>query len=370
MSNMILLYEQGQSMWLDYIDRELIESGALHQLIGAGLRGMTTNPTIFQKTISNSGAYDDMIRDLVQADHEIDSTRLYEWIVIDDVKRVADILKPVYVSSQGVDGYVSVEVSPHLAYDTEATIKSVRHIWKAIDRPNIMVKVPGTKEGLPAIERLITEGININITLLFSVARYQEVADAYLRAVAMNMNPQAVASVASFFVSRIDTKVDAALDEIGTTEARRLKGKAAIANAKIAYDCFKRLFNSDTFWTQRNRGARLQRLLWGSTSTKNPAYPDVMYVNELIGPNTVNTVPLTTLDAFQVHGEVKPTLEAEVDQARLVLEDLDRVGVRFGAITDQLEKEGVQKFAESYDTLMAVLKEKMALVAQDYATHE
>lgn len=367
MSNMLTLYQHGQSMWLDYIDRNLLDNGGLQRLVGKGLRGVTSNPTIFHKAITGSNDYDDAIRDLLQAHPEMDAERLYERLAIQDVQRAADVLHPVHESSGGADGFVSLEVSPHLAHDTAGTIEAVHRLWQAVDRPNLMIKVPGTREGLPAIERLIGAGININVTLLFSVARYQEVAGAYTLGLASNPQPERVASVASFFVSRIDGKIDPMLDAIGTREANRLKGRAAIANAKMAYERYKTLIEGDAFREQLARGARVQRLLWGSTSTKNPDYSDVLYVDELIGPDTVNTVPPQTLDAFQDHGTVALTLERGVEQARRDLDALASLGIDLDEITRELEDEGVAAFADSHDKLIQALDEKRAAVMRDYA---
>lgn len=367
MSNMLALYQYGQSMWLDYIDRGLLLDGGLARLVEEGLRGVTSNPTIFHKAISGGDQYDGAIRDLLQADPQMDAETLYEWLAIQDVQLAADILRPVYESSDGADGFVSLEVSPHLARDTAGTIDAAHHLWRAVDRPNLMIKVPATVEGLPAVERLIGAGINVNATLLFSVARYEEVAGAYVRGLERHPEPERVASVASFFVSRIDGKVDSMLDALGTPEARRLKGRAAIANAKMAYQRFRALTRRQAFRDQVARGARVQRLLWGSTSTKNPDYSDVLYVDELIGPDTVNTVPPQTLDAFQAHGTVALTLEGGVEQARRGLEALSACGIDLDAVTAELEGEGVAAFAESHDKLIAALDEKRIAAMRDYA---
>ncbi|NIR30449.1 MAG: transaldolase [Gammaproteobacteria bacterium] len=367
MSNMLTLYQYGQSMWLDYIDRDLLVNGGLARLVEEGLRGVTSNPTIFHKAITGGHQYDDAIRDLLQADPQMDAETLYEWLAIQDVQWAADILRPVYENSNGTDGFVSLEVSPHLAGDTAGTVEGVHHLWRAVDRPNLMIKVPGTREGLPAIERLIGEGININVTLLFSVARYEEVVGAYVSGLGRHPDPARVTSVASFFVSRIDGKVDLMLDRAGTPEARRLKGRAAIANAKMAYQRFRALTRSEAFRDQVARGARVQRLLWGSTSTKNRDYSDLLYVDGLIGADTVNTVPPQTLDAFQDHGTVALTLERDVEQARRDQEDLAALGIDLDAVTRELEEEGVAAFAESHDKLLAALEEKRVAVTRDYA---
>ncbi|MGD8743381.1 MAG: transaldolase [Granulosicoccaceae bacterium] len=364
MSRILTLYsEYNQSIWLDYIARNLLLDGGLKALVAEGVRGVTSNPTIFQKAIATSTSYDDAIHELIQIDNKIDDETLYEWLIIQDAQMAADILEPVYASSGGNDGFVSLEVSPHLAYDSDASIDAARHLWRAVDRPNLMVKVPATVPGLLAIEQLIAEGINVNATLLFSVTRYQAVAEAYIRGLSSNPNPGNVASVASFFVSRVDNKVDAALGEIATQEAQALQGKIAVANVKMAYQHFKEYISSAPFETEQRRGARPQRPLWASTSTKNPAYSRVLYVEQLIGPNTVNTVPPETLDAFQVQGDLRNNLEVDVDAARRELEALEALGINLAQITQALEKEGVQKFADSYDELLAVLKEKRLSMA-------
>jgi transaldolase len=367
MSVIIDLFREGQSLWLDYIGRSLFLDAGLKRLVNAGLRGVTSNPTIFYQAIAGTGDYDDTIRDLLQADHEISAAGLYRWLTIQDTQAAADVLRGVYESSGAADGYVSLEVSPHLAQDTEGTVRAARRLWLAVARPNLMIKVPATPEGVAAIEPLIVEGINVNATLLFSVSRYQAVAEAYIRGLSLNPEPGRVASVASFFVSRVDTKVDAALAKIGTAAALRLKGKIAIANAKAAYDRFKTVFGGESFARQQTRGARVQRPLWASTSTKNPHYSDLLYVEGLIGPNTVNTVPPQTLDRFVQHGEVRATLEADTETARRDLEELKTLGVDLEEIALELEKEGVAVFADSYDRLLEALGEKRRAVAQEYA---
>lgn len=358
--------EFAQSAWLDYIDRNLLIDGGLKSLVQEGLRGVTSNPTIFHKAISESNVYDEVIRDLLQTDHEIEEESLYEWIAIGDVQMAADILRGIWDSSAGDDGFVSLEVSPYLAHDPEATVEAASRLWRLVDRPNLMIKVPATESCLPAIEYLIANGINVNVTLLFSVERYRQLMEAYARGLALNHDPKNVASVASFFVSRVDTKVDALLDERGTAESRALKGKIAVANAKLAYKAFKAFVASESFEAQRRRGARVQRPLWASTSTKNPAYSDVFYVEQLIGPDTVNTLTPETLDAFQAHGELHDMLESNVHQAEQDLEALDRIGIDMSRIAEQLEREGIQKFIDSHNELLATLKRRRATVAQKY----
>jgi len=348
----------GQSIWLDYIDRNLLIRGGLQDLVDVGIRGVTVNPTIFHKAVTSSTDYDESIQDLLLADRDMDEQVIYEWLIIDDVKKAADILEPVYTSSKGTDGFVSLEVSPHIAYDTNASIDSARHLWNAVGRPNLMIKIPGTVPGLLAIEQLIADGINVNVTLLFSVERYKAVTEAFIKGLSNNPNPKKVASVASFFVSRVDSKVDAVLENIGTDEARSLKGKIAIANTKVAYQHFKETMNSPALKAELLRGAKPQRPLWASTSTKDPAYSDVLYVEQLIGTNTVNTVPPVTLDAVQAHGELFATLEREVDAAQRYLNRLDDLEIDLARITQDLEQEGVKKFADSYDQLLLALREK------------
>ncbi|PLW81351.1 transaldolase [Kineobactrum sediminis] len=368
MSNILLLKsEYDQSAWLDYLDRNLLVGGGLQELIASGLRGVTSNPTIFHKAITGSNDYDDTIRDLLQGDPEVEEEILYEWLAIQDIQRAADILKPVYESSEGADGFVCLEVSPHLAFDTSGTIDAARHLWRAVGRPNLMIKVPGTSHGIPAIESLIAEGINVNVTLLFSVERYKEVVQAHIRGLEQNIHPEDVASVASFFVSRVDTKVDALLDEAGSTDAQKLKGCIAIANAKMAYQHFRETLGSSDWETQHRRGARPQRPLWASTGTKNPEYSDVLYVEQLIGSQTVNTMTPDTLDAFQAHGELYTTLEMQVDVARKQLEALVGYGISLARVTEELEQEGVDKFADSHDKLLAALKDKRFAVAEHFA---
>jgi transaldolase len=357
----------GQSIWLDYIDRNLVANGALQRLVDSGVTGVTTNPTIFHKAISGSVDYDEAVRELLEQDHQIQPGDICETLMVADVRAAADVLGPVYERTAGGDGYVSLEVPPDLAYSVERTVAAAHSLWSAAGRPNILIKVPGTAEGVKAFERLTAEGINVNVTLLFSVARYEEVVRAWARGMARNARPERMASVASFFVSRVDTKVDKQLDAIGTLQARRLKGRIAVANAKIAYQRFLRLAKDPEIAAQLQRGARPQRPLWASTSTKNPAYSDVLYVESLIGANTVNTVPPETLDAFLYHGEARHTLEADVDLARRDLDALRALGVDLDAVTRELENEGVTAFRESWDKLLASIKEKCFAVSKAFA---
>jgi len=370
MSKLTTLYSgYGQSPWLDYIDRDLLVNGGLQALVDLGIRGVTSNPTIFHKAISEGRLYDDSIRDLIQADPLLDAQTLYQWLTVQDVQMAADILADLYRSSDRADGYVSLEVSPHLAHDTEGTLAAARQLWKMVGRPNLMIKVPATRAGVPAIETLIGEGINVNVTLLFSTARYDQVMDAYIRGLERNPDPRGVASVASFFISRVDGVVDDALDKLDGSGAAALRGRSAIANARLAYSRFNERFDQEDFRRQRSRGARVQRPLWASTSTKNPAYRDVVYVESLIGPHTVNTLPPATLDAFQAHGELRATLQQQDGGAAAKdLQALAGLGIDLAQLTDELERDGVDKFAASYDALLALLERKRFDVSRDYAS--
>jgi transaldolase len=348
----------GQSIWLDYIRRDLITSGELKKLVESGLSGMTSNPTIFQKAIAQSDEYDEALQAILKSSPDADIKTIYERLAVEDIRMVADILRPVYDETGGLDGFVSLECSPHLAYDTDNTIVEARHLWQLVNRPNVLIKVPSTPQGIPAIEKLISEGVNINVTLMFSLKHYEAVSHAYIRGIARNPHPSSVASVASFFVSRVDTYVDRELEKMGTGEALALRGKAAIANSKLVYRRSREVFFGEEFAAERKRGAHIQRVLWGSTSTKNPAYSDVMYVEGLIGPDTVNTVPLETLEAFRDHGQVRRTVDKGVKEAEERLGRLKKVRIDLDAITEQLQKDGVKAFADSFDQLLGALEEK------------
>lgn len=351
----------GQSIWLDYIRRDLITSGELKKLVRDGISGLTSNPTIFHQAIAQSSDYDEALRALLKANPDRDVNNIYEHLAVEDIRMAADILLPVYEASDGGDGFVSLEVSPHLAYDTKTTTMEAMRLWQLVARPNLMIKVPATAQGIPAIETLVAEGVNINVTLMFSQNHYEAVSHAYIRGVARNPNPQQVASVASFFVSRVDTYVDRELEKIGTEEALALRGRAAIANSKLVYRRFREVFLGEEFARERRRGTRLQRVLWGSTSTKNPNYSDVMYVEGLIGPDTVNTLPLKTISAFRDHGKVYQTLDKGLEETEEVLAGLRRVGVNLESITEQLQRDGVKAFADSFDQLLTALAEKRKL---------
>jgi transaldolase len=364
MNPLIALQEPGQSIWLDYIRRDLMTSGQLKRLVEEdGLRGLTSNPTIFENAISKSSDYDQSIQAVTSADLDISVQDLYEKLAIEDIQMAAGILKPVYDSSQGSDGFVSLEVSPHLAYDTAGTVAEARRLWEAVDRPNLLIKVPATRDGIPAIDNLIAQGINVNVTLMFSLAHYEAVAAAYLRGLKRNAHPEKVASVASYFVSRVDTVVDPLLEAVGTPEALARRGKIAIANSQRVYGRFREIFYGEAFAPQKARGGRVQRPLWGSTSTKNPAYSDVLYVETLIGPDTVNTVPLDTLNAFRDHGRVRSTLLEGLEEAHQVLAGLPELGIDLDAVTEKLQVDGVAAFAASYDQLLAALDEKRKATA-------
>jgi transaldolase/glucose-6-phosphate isomerase len=364
----------GQSIWLDFLRRGMITSGELQQLIEEdGLRGMTSNPSIFEKAIAGSHDYDDAIRALALEGKSIEE--MYQTLTVEDVQQAADLFRPIYDQTQGGDGFVSLEVSPHLAHDTDGTIAEARRLWDALDRPNVFIKVPATQEGVPAIQQLISEGINVNVTLLFGLPRYRKVAEAYiagLEARAEQGKPvQRVASVASFFLSRIDVLVDPMLEKVmqaggpKAKTAESLHGQVAIASAKVAYQMYQEIFDSERFLELADQGARTQRLLWASTSTKNPAYSDVKYVEALIGPDTVNTVPLETLNAYRDHGQPALRLEEHVPEAYEVLDHLPQVDVDLGEATQQLEDEGVEKFNKPFDKLMATLEEERAAALKE-----
>jgi transaldolase/glucose-6-phosphate isomerase len=360
MNSLKQLAEQGQSIWLDYIRRDLIRSGELKRLVEEdGLRGVTSNPTIFDKAMSGSTDYDMALRALLADNQHAPVGELYEPLAIDDIQRAADVLRTVYDETHGDDGYVSLEVSPHLADDTEKTISEAQRLRNAVDRPNVMIKVPATAAGLPAIEELIAKGLNINVTLMFSMRHYEAVARAYIKGLEQCRNPSGVASVASFFVSRVDTAVDKALDESGNPEAKALAGKIAIANSKLVYRRFLEIFHGEGFAALRQRGARVQRPLWASTGTKNPAYSDVLYVEHLIGPETVNTMPPETMHAFHDHGKAPgATVKQGLAEAEKLLAQLANFGIDLDAITEKLQKDGVAAFKASFDQLMAGLEKK------------
>lgn len=361
----------GQSPWLDYIHRGMIASGELGRRIAEdGIRGVTSNPTIFEKAISSGHDYDAQILALAEAGTPL--SEAYKAIVTDDIRAAADVLRPVYDASRGDDGYVSLEVDPDLARDTKATIARARELFDAVGRPNVMIKIPGTKEGLPAVEETIASGVPVNVTLIFSVKRYEEVADAYMRGLERLLSsggdPRKVASVASFFVSRIDTAVDALL--LSTVErwpgspkaetALSLLGKTAVASARVAYGKFLALSGTSRWKSLASRGARVQRPLWASTGTKNPKYSDVKYVEELIGPDTVNTMPPQTMDAFRDHGTVANVLSGAEAEAKAVLDDYGLMETGIEAVCARLEEEGVKSFLDSYRKLLAAVEKRLS----------
>jgi transaldolase len=351
----------GQSVWYDHIHRAMLTTGELARLIAVDdLRGVTSNPTIFEKAISGSCDYDAALRQQLHSNPDQSSRELFFALALEDIRMTADLLLPVYQATEGVDGMVSLEVSPDLAYDTEATLREARHLNTCLGRPNVMIKVPATRAGLPAIEQLIAEGININVTLLFSVDRYQQVVEAYLggleQRLAKDQPIDRIASVASFFVSRLDSLLDPLLAE----KCPELQGKIAIANAKLAYQRYQALFTGARFAALAAAGARPQRLLWASTGTKNPAYSDVLYVENLIGSQTVNTMPPATYEAFRDHGVVAPTLEHDWETALAQLTRLSALGIDLASATDRLEAEGVAAFARAFSQVLAAIEDKTA----------
>ena len=356
----------GQSVWVDFISRDAIDSGLVRKWIEEdGVTGMTSNPSIFEKAFAGKD-YDEQIARLSREGKTAE--QVYEALTVRDVRDAADLFRPVYDRTEGADGFVSLEVSPHLADDTDETISQGRRLWKLLDRPNVFIKVPATKQGLPAVAALISEGINVNVTLLFGLHRYSEVAHAFLDGLKVREKGGAplygVASVVSFFLSRIDTLVDPLLAKASQTPgqadiARRLVGQVAILSAKVAYQTYQEIFGSERYLPLADKGARPQRLLWASTSTKNPAYGDVKYVEALIGPETVNTLPVETLDAFADHGQAQSLLAVNTQEAARLLHRIGDIGVDLKAATDQLEQEGVKKFEKAYDDAMAALAKKV-----------
>lgn len=363
---------QGQSIWLDYIRRNLIRSGDLKRMVEEdGIRGVTSNPTIFEKAIAGSTDYDDALSAMLSRDGKAPVEQLYEPLAIEDIQMAADVLRPVFDASHGDDGYVSLEVSPRLAHDTAGTISEARRLRTAVNRPNLMVKVPATPAGIPAIEQLIADGLNINVTLMFSMADYEAVARAYVNGLNRCADPSKVASVASFFVSRVDTMVDKELEKNGSPEARALLGKIAIANSKVVYRRFMEIFHGEGFAGLRRRGARVQRPLWASTGTKNPAYSDVLYVENLIGPETVNTLPPDTINAFRDHGKIPGAVVKQgFDEADAALAALAKLGIDLAAITAKLQQDGVAAFAASFDQLMAALEKKRQAMVPVSLNHQ
>lgn len=362
MNNIQSLKELGQSVWLDYIQRTLITSGELQSFLDMGICGITSNPSIFEKAITGSTDYDQSIKQM--AIEGKTAQGIYDALTLHDIQMAADLLQPIYEQSEGKDGFVSLEVSPKLAYDSDATFIDAQRLWKQVERPNLMIKIPATSEGLSAITKAITAGINVNVTLIFAIQRYQEVMDAYMQGLetrlAAGLPIKNVASVASFFVSRLDTKVDKLLARMTpeSNEAVSLLGKAAVANAKIAYAHFTEVLSSDRMQTLIARGGQLQRPLWASTSTKNPNYSDILYVQSLIGRHTVNTIPLNTLEAFLDHGVPELTIEDDLEEARRTIDRLTNLGIDLDTVTKELEEEGVIAFEKSYDNLLLSIENK------------
>jgi transaldolase len=367
---LIGLKELGQSAWLDNLSRRLIHSGELKRFIDEyGFSGITSNPTIFQKAISGSTDYDTSLRRMIDKGIN-DEKELFLGLAIEDVSNGAEMLWPTYQSTNGLDGFVSIEVSPDLAYDTDATISEAKRLFSTIGKKNILVKVPATKQGLPAIEQLISEGVNINVTLLFSVRRYEEVAESYLRGLEKRMSKgqpiNEIASVASFFVSRVDTLTDKLLEtRLSSVTSRAEKdkiaslfGKAAVANARIAYKKYKSIFSGKRFLTLNERGGHTQRILWGSTGTKNPKYSDIKYVEELIAPDSINTMPEATIEAFKNHGQAKITIGDHLEEAERLFQELKSVGIEINDVTEQLESEGVKLFSDSFFSLLKEIAKK------------
>jgi transaldolase len=361
------LHDAGQSLWLDYIDRTMLGNGDLARRIrDDALTGMTSNPTIFEKALAEGDAYDDQ---LASAPGSLTPWQRFELVETTDVRTAADLFRPVHDATKGGDGYVSIEVSPGSANDSRATVEEAHRLWTTVDRPNVMIKVPGTVEGEKALRRLIADGINVNVTLLFAVEAHERIIDAYLAGLedraAAGKPVDRVASVASFFVSRVDSEIDKRLDALAATPGNSgragainaLKGRAAIANAKLAYALFRRKFAGPRWEALAAKGARVQRPLWASTSTKNPAYRDVMYVEQLVGPDTVNTLPPATLEAFRDHGDVERTVDKDVDAAQRTIAELEAAGISLRDVTDKLLREGIQSFQKSFDGLLARLGE-------------
>ncbi len=371
-SPLLDLQQKGQSVWCDSISRSLLDSGELRRMIAEdGLRGVTSNPSIFEKAISGGTDYDREIHTMARAGFSAE--RIYEVLAIKDIQGAADQFRALFETTEGGDGYVSLEVSPHLAYRTRETVEEARRLWQAVARPNVMIKVPATPAGIPAIRQLLGEGINVNITLMFSMEHYLQVAEAYLQgieALVASAPPVRAASVASFFVSRVDTVVDKLLQEresrAGAADeregCRKLLGRAAVANSRLVYQKFREIFSGSRFLRLKQKGFRAQRPLWASTSTKNPRYRDVLYVEELIGPDTVNTMPLETLSAFRDHGVVRATLEEDPEGACQTLVRLQELGIDMTAVTLKLQEDGVKLFADAFDRLLASIQSKQQAV--------
>jgi transaldolase len=372
---LVQLQQQGQSVWYDNIDRSQLASGQFKRMLAEdGILGVTANPTIFEKSISHGQAYDDQISHLINEGKS--TNEIYEAVVIQDIRTVADLLRPVYERTDGKDGYVSLEVSPDLANDTQGTTAEAERFWKLVERPNLMIKIPATPAGIPAIYETLRKGINVNVTLIFSLDSYRAVTDAYLRALedrnGAGQDISRLASVASFFVSRVDTLVDKLLEDKikagGNAEQLKvLEGRAAIANARLVYQEFKRIFNTPRFETLKHAGAHVQRPLWASTSTKNPAYRDVLYAEDLIGPDTVDTMPFETIENFRDHGRVRYSVEDDIPGAHTTFAELEKIGIHYDQVTQQLLDEGVKKFADSFHQLFAGIEGKKNAIKEEKA---
>ena len=347
----------GQSPWLDNLRREWVNSGRLQEWVDSGVRGLTSNPSIFEKAISTSDAYDAQFKELIQAGYSIEDA--YWELVITDIAGAANILNSVYQESDGIDGFVSVEVDPRLARDTELTIKAARNLNERLSLPNIYIKIPGTEEGIPAIRQMISEGVSVNVTLLFSVERYEEVIEAYLSGLEeCEGDLSNVSSVASFFISRTDSEIDKRLENIGSSESIDCKGRTAVAQGQLAYKSFLDAFTTDRWKALENRGAKMQRPLWASTSTKDPMYPDTLYVDSLIGPNTVNTLPDATLEAFVDHGTLQRTVDTDFGAAAHILQRIEEFGIDLNEVATLLERQGVEAFENSFENLLKTLTTK------------
>ena len=360
------LADYGQSFWMDTISRTMIQDGTLRKMIKEdGLRGVTSNPDIFQKAISGSDLYDPQIKKLALAGKN--AVEIYEGLAVEDIRKAADILRPVYDATKGLDGYISLEVSPYLAFDTQGTIEEAHRLWESVDKPNVLIKVPATPEGIPVIKQLITDGISVNVTLIFSRKAYRDVMNAYISGLEARRKAgkpiRNVASVASFFISRIDVLVDKLLSARTEPKAHALLGKVAIASGKMAYQDYKQVFGGKRWQNLKKAGARVQRPLWASTSSKNPAYPDLIYVEPLIGPLTVNTMPPATLDALRDHGVIADTVREGVDQAAEDIRMLEALGVSLRKVADELEADGVKKFSVSFDDLLATIEQRRGELA-------
>lgn len=366
MNPLLALNQCGQFVWLDHISRGLITDGHLQRLVEEdGLGGVTSNPTIFDKAIAGSTSYDAALYRALDSDRTMSNQALAERLIIEDIQLAADVLRPVHDASDGANGFVSLEASPGSAHDTGASVAEARHLWQNVARPNVMIKIPATTEGVAAVEVLISEGINVNITLMFSLAHYEAVAHAYMRGLDRHPDPHRVASVASVFVSRLDVVADRLLESIGSPASLSLRGRLGIANARRIYERFREIFYGSPFTVLRRRGARLQRPLWASTGTKNPSYSDVLYLEELIGPDTITTVPPSTMDAFRDHGRVRTSLETKGPEADAVLQHAARLGLDVRAITERLQADALDAFASSFEQMLVTIAEKRGQVLKN-----